>query len=80
MPSMGDEMQFDGSSREKETERMGPPAVQTKVSGIGRPASPALRGPVSMTTAGPNAVVGHKARSSLSLGRFAGGVGGRKKK
>jgi vacuole morphology and inheritance protein 14 len=79
IPSLGDEIQFDGS-REKETERMGPPAVQPKVSGIGRPASPALRGPPPLTAAGQNAAAGHKARSSLSLGRFAGGVGGRKKK
>jgi vacuole morphology and inheritance protein 14 len=79
MTSLGDELPFD-EGRENEKERMGPAAVQTKQTpGAGRPGSPAIRPPPGPPAA-QNAQGQHKSRSSLSLGRFAGGVGGRKKK
>lgn len=79
MASMGEELPV---TEEKEKERMGPAAVQPKtVGGAGRPGSPAgAMRPPAVGTAAQNQVQGHKPRSSLSLGRFAGGVGGRKKK
>lgn len=79
MASMGEELPV---TEEKEKERMGPAAVQPKtVGGAGRPGSPAgAMRPPAVPTAAQNQVQGHKPRSSLSLGRFAGGVGGRKKK
>lgn len=78
MATLGEDLPI---SEEREKERMGPAAVQPKVVGAGRPGSPAgvLR-PPSVPPSAQNQVQGHKPRSSLSLGRFAGGVGGRKKK
>jgi vacuole morphology and inheritance protein 14 len=61
-------------------ERMGPAAVQSKIP-PGRPGSPAgTMRPPSVPPGVQNQGQAHKPRSSLSLGRFAGGVGGRKKK
>lgn len=78
MASMGEDLP---TSEEKEKERMGPAAVQPKTAGQGRPGSPAgAMRPPSVPPGAQNQVQGHKPRSSLSLGRFAGGVGGRKKK
>jgi vacuole morphology and inheritance protein 14 len=76
MATLGEDLPI---NEEKEKERMGPAAVQPKAAGAGRPGSPAgaMRPP---SVPPPNQVQGHKPRSSLSLGRFAGGVGGRKKK
>ncbi|KAF2819569.1 ARM repeat-containing protein [Ophiobolus disseminans] len=78
MASMGEDLPI---NEEKEKERMGPAAVQPKSAGVGRPGSPAgaMRAPPTPVGT-PGQVQGHKTRSSLSLGRFAGGVGGRKKK
>ncbi|KAJ4366509.1 hypothetical protein N0V95_000175 [Ascochyta clinopodiicola] len=64
----------------QEKEPKGPPPVPPKNVSL-RPNSPAgaMRPPV--TAGAANAAPGHKPRSSLSnLGRFAGGVAGRKKK
>jgi vacuole morphology and inheritance protein 14 len=78
MATLGEDLPI---SEEKEKERMGPAAVQPKVVGAGRPGSPAgVMRPSSVPPSAQNQVQGHKPRSSLSLGRFAGGVGGRKKK
>lgn len=77
--TMGEDMPV-GLETVQEKETKGPPAVPPKNPGL-RPNSPAgaLRPPV--TPAAANAGQGHKPRSSLSnLGRFAGGVAGRKKK
>jgi vacuole morphology and inheritance protein 14 len=76
MASMGEDLPIN-----EEKERMGPAAVQPKSTGVGRPGSPAgvMRPPPAPSPAQIQAQ-GHKTRSSLSLGRFAGGVGGRKKK
>jgi vacuole morphology and inheritance protein 14 len=78
MATLGEDLPI---NEEKEKERMGPAAVQPKASAIGRPGSPAgAMRPPSVPPGAQNQVQGHKPRSSLSLGRFAGGVGGRKKK
>jgi vacuole morphology and inheritance protein 14 len=78
MATLGEDLPI---NEEKEKERMGPAAVQPKRAGPGRPGSPAdsLR-PTSLTPTAQRDIQGHKPRSSLSLGRFAGGVSGRKKK
>jgi vacuole morphology and inheritance protein 14 len=78
MATLGEDLPI---NEEKEKERMGPAAVQPKRAGAGRPGSPAdsMR-PPSVPPAAQNQVQGHKPRSSLSLGRFAGGVGRQKKK
>ncbi|OAK94733.1 ARM repeat-containing protein [Phaeosphaeriaceae sp. SRC1lsM3a] len=78
LASLGEDLPI---TEEREKERMGPAAVQPKHVGGGRPGSPAgAMRPPSVPPATQNQVQGHKPRSSLSLGRFAGGVGGRKKK
>jgi vacuole morphology and inheritance protein 14 len=78
LASLGEDMPM---NEEKEQERMGPAAVQPKIAGAGRPGSPAgAMRPPPASAAAQNQAQGHKTRSSLSLGRFAGGVGGRKKK
>lgn len=77
--SMGDDMPM-GPGAVQEKEKMAPeippknPALRSNI-----PMGGSMRPPVVGTIS--NAGQGHKPRSSLSnLGRFAGGVGGRKKK
>lgn len=78
LASLGEDLPI---NEEKEQERLGPAAVQPKGAGAGRPGSPAgAMKPPPAPSAAQNQYQGHKTRSSLSLGRFAGGVGGRKKK
>ncbi|KAH7081869.1 vacuolar protein 14 C-terminal Fig4p binding-domain-containing protein [Paraphoma chrysanthemicola] len=78
LASLGEDLPM---NEEKEQERLGPAAVQPKGPSAGRPGSPAgAMRPPPAPSAAQNQVQGHKTRSSLSLGRFAGGVGGRKKK
>lgn len=78
MASLGEDLPV---NEEKEKERIGPAAVQPKTVGGGRPGSPAgVMRPPPAPAGTQGQVQGHKTRSSLSLGRFAGGVGGRKKK
>lgn len=78
LASLGEDLP---TNEEKEKERAGPAAVHTKSAGMGRPGSPAsAMRPLPAAAAGQSQAQGHKTRSSLSLGRFAGGVGGRKKK
>jgi vacuole morphology and inheritance protein 14 len=77
MASLGEEE--DVQEREKT-----PPAVAAKPQHLGglRPGSPAgaMRPPPPQTSQSTPGVLGHKPRSSLSnLGRFAGGVAGRRK-
>jgi vacuole morphology and inheritance protein 14 len=76
MASMGEE--------EEEQEKMGPsvptPTARPKSVTALRPGSPAGAMRPPPTPAPPGPVQGHKPRSSLSnLGRFAGGVAGRRK-
>jgi len=77
MASMGEDLPMN----EEKEERMGPAAVQPKSAGAARPGSPAgMMRPPPASVAVQGQAQGHKTRSSLSLGRFAGGVGGRNKK
>ncbi|KAL5118430.1 hypothetical protein ACEQ8H_003606 [Pleosporales sp. CAS-2024a] len=88
LASLGEDMPAT-EERGVEKERMGAAAVQTKLppggggggGGAGRAGSPAnAMRPPSVPPGVQNQGPGHKPRSSLSLGRFAGGVAGRKKK
>ncbi|EAT89774.1 hypothetical protein SNOG_03043 [Parastagonospora nodorum SN15] len=80
MASMGEDLPSGNEERGAEKERMGPAAVQSK-NPPGRPGSPAgAMRPPPVPPGGQGQGQAHKPRSSLSLGRFAGGVGGRKKK
>lgn len=76
LASLGEDLPLNEDLKEKEK-----PPAPSKIPGAGRPGSPAgAMRPPPAPAAGQNNAQGHKPRPSLGLGRFAGGVGGRKKK
>lgn len=76
MATLGEDLPLDEHLKEQEK-----PQAASRIPGAGRSGSPTstMRPPPAPAAAQGNAA-GHKPRSSLGLGRFAGGVGGRKKK
>jgi len=75
MATLGEDLPLNEDLEEKEK-----PPVPSKIPGAGRPGSPVNTMRPPPATAAQGNVPGHKPRPSLGLGRFAGGVSGRKKR